>query len=83
MPSLVRRQHDAYRFRAQLRGLASAKPVGSLLAVDENAIDEEFATQMLQMPNLYPAYRGMSVNALTRLVRSWRVEAEAARRTKE
>jgi hypothetical protein len=75
MPSLVQRQHDAYAARARLRGLAPP--------VDQDAIDDrEWAELMLATPSHYPAYRGMSLEQVVRIVRSWRLNAEVNRGTK-
>jgi hypothetical protein len=74
MPSLARRQHDAYRSRAQLRGLASVKAVRSPVD-DEDALDRSFAELALANPSHYPDFRGMSLEQVVRIVRSLRLGA--------
>ena len=73
MPSLARRQHDAYADRARLRGLAPAKVVSP--PDDEDELDRAFAEMALAAPAHYPDFRGMSLEQVVRALRSWRLGA--------
>jgi hypothetical protein len=56
---------------------APARRTATVAPIDQDALDEQFARDMLAMPRQYPAYRDWPLESLTQLVRAWRTSPPA------